>query len=90
MKKTRLQKSHATVPSKGQCDKIFLCCFFRQIAPPGPMRATLGQFQFLPNIGIDIGQKVGSALYDTPQNGNSACIIYHGMATLGFQTLQMH
>ena len=53
--------------------KGFLCVgFFHQIAPPGPIRGTLGRFYFLPNIRVDNQQKIGSALYDTPQNGDSA------------------
>jgi hypothetical protein len=39
---------------------------------PGPIRGTLGRFCFLLKIHRDIGQKVGSAVYDTPLNGDSA------------------
>ena len=35
---------------KGQCHKIFVCWFFHQIAPPGLIRGTLGQFRFFPKI----------------------------------------
>ena len=35
---------------KGQCHEIFECWFFHQLAPPGPLRGTLGQFQFLPKF----------------------------------------
>ena len=34
-----------------------------------------GRFCFLPKNHRDIGQKVGSAVYDTPRNGDSA--LYH-------------
>ena len=45
--------------------------FFHQKAAPGPIRGTMGQFCFSPKIHRDIRQKAGSALYDTPQNGDS-------------------
>ena len=53
---------------KGQSHEIFECSFFIKKTPPGP----LGQFHFLPKIYRDIEQKVGSAVYDTPRNGDSA------------------
>ena len=44
----------------------FLCVgFLHQIAPPGPIRGTLGRFRFFPKVTGDIRQKVGSAVYDT-------------------------
>ena len=52
---------------KGQSHEIFECSFFIKKAPPGP----LGRFHFLPKIYRDIEQKVGSAVYDTQQNGDS-------------------
>ena len=45
--------------------------FFYQKAAPGPIRGTLGQFQFLAKIHRDIGQKAVSAVYDTPRNSDS-------------------
>ena len=48
---------------------------FHQLAPPGPNKGTLGRFRFWPKIGVDIRQKVGSAVYDTPRNGDS--VVYH-------------
>ena len=36
--------------STPQASKIFECWFFHQIAPSGPLRGTLGRFQFLPKI----------------------------------------
>ena len=42
---------------KGQCHKIFVCWFFHQIAPPGPIRGTLGRFWFFLKIHGDIWQK---------------------------------
>ena len=50
----------------------FECWFFHQKAPPDPLRGNLGQFHFLLKIHRDIEQKVGSAVYDTPRNGDSA------------------
>ena len=52
-------------------------CFFHQIAPPGPIRGTLGQFQFFLKIHEEIRQKVGSALYDTGTPRNSYSAVYH-------------
>ena len=49
--------------------------FFHQIAPPGPIRGTLGWFRFFPKICGDIRQKVVSAVYDTLRNGNT--LVYH-------------
>ena len=53
--------------------------FLNQIAPPGPLRGTLGRFHFLPKIHRDIEQKVydtprdrDSAVYITPRNGDLA------------------
>jgi len=55
--------------------------FFQQKAAQGLIRVTLGRFQFLPKIHRDIGQKVGSVVYDrngdlgvylAPRNGDSA------------------
>ena len=48
-KKNRQCKIRATIRTwKGQYQKIFECyCFFHKIAPPGPIRGTLGRFQFL-------------------------------------------
>jgi len=46
-------------------------CLYQKAAP-GPIRGTLGRFQFLPKIHRDIGQKIGSAVYDTPQSGDLA------------------
>jgi len=42
--------------------------FFHKKTASGPIRGTLGRFCFL----LKIGQKVGSAVYDTPRNGDSA------------------
>ena len=58
---------------KGQCDNIFVCWLFHQIAPPGPIRGTLGRFQFFLKIRTKIfDKKIGSAVYDTLGNGNLA------------------
>ena len=54
MKKPRGRKSRDTLSFKGQCHEIFECWFFPEIAPPGPIRGTLGRFQFSPNISVDI------------------------------------
>ena len=50
--------------------RFLIVDFFHQKAPPGPLRGTLGRFHFLLKIHRDIEQKVGSAVYDTPRNGN--------------------
>ena len=39
---------------------------------------TLGRFLFFPKIRRDIRQKVGSAVHDTPWNGNSAVYLTPG------------
>jgi len=49
--------------------------FLLQKAFPSPIRGTLGWFWFLPNIRGDIPQKVGSVVYDSPQNSDST--VYH-------------
>ena len=41
----------------------FCVLFFHQKAVPGPIKGTLGRFEFLPKIHRDIKQKVGSAVY---------------------------
>ena len=46
--------------------------FLNHKAPPGSLRGTLGRFHFLPKIHRDIEQKVGSGVYDTLRNGDSA------------------
>ena len=56
---------------KGQCHEIFGCCFFHKIAPPGPIRGTLGRFRFFLKIHGDIQQKVSTGVYDTQRNGDS-------------------
>ena len=48
--------------------------FFHQKAPSGPLRGTLERFNFM-KIHRNIEQKVGSLVYDTPQNDNSALYI---------------
>ena len=62
----------ARISLNGQCHNIFVCWFFHQIAPPGPIRGTFGRFRFFPKIRRDIRQKVGSGVYDTPRNGDWA------------------
>ena len=52
--------------------RFFSVGFFHQKAPPGPHRGTMGRFHFLAKIQGDIGQKVGSAVYFTPRNGDSS------------------
>ena len=44
MKKTRHQKSHATVPLKGLSHEIFWCLCFHQTSPPGPIRQFIKPF----------------------------------------------
>ena len=55
--------------------RFFECWFFHQIAPPGPIRGTLGRFRFLLTIHLDIRQKVGLAVYYTQGNGDS--LVHH-------------
>ena len=49
--------------------------FFHQIVPSCPIRGTLQQFWFFPNICKVIWQKFGSAVYNTPWNSDST--VYH-------------
>ena len=66
--------------------------FFHQIAPPDPIRDTLGRFRFFLKIRGDIREKVGSAVYDTPRNGISALYLtprnlpYKFFKFLGYDT----
>ena len=50
MEKTQLQKSHASVPLKGQQHENFELGFFHKTAPTGSIRDLLEPFSFLANF----------------------------------------
>ena len=51
---------------KGQCHKIFECWFFHQIAPPGPLRGTMRDFDFYQKFPEIFEFEIVSTVKDTP------------------------